>query len=208
MEKITENKTHDREVVWLQILYLFIVPTLLLYFRVIPDNLRFLMLLGVCLLLLGIVWHARWTYDDMGLIHDWKKYFSIYGLFTIGGVLFLFWLATIVPHEPFLDWWENKKFLLLFIPISVLQEVVFRGILMNMLVRAFTNPYLIIFVNASVFALIHVIYINAVFVLPLTFIAGVAFAWAYYKYKNLILISVAHTVLNFTAIILGFFVLR
>jgi membrane protease YdiL (CAAX protease family) len=202
------ESSHEKELVWAQILYLFIIPTLLLYFGVVPDSLRFLMLVGVALLLLGIVWHAKWTHADMGITSLWKKDLRTYTLFTIGGVLFLVWLSRIAPHEPFLDWWENKKFLLLFIPISILQEVIFRGILMNMLRRAFSNVFLIISVNAAVFALIHVIYLNSIFVLPLTFMAGIAFAWIYYTYPNLPLISLSHTVLNFTAMILGFFVLR
>ena len=131
-----------------------------------------------------------------------------YSLFTIGGVLFLVWLASIVPHEPFLKWWQNVRFLLLFIPLSILQEIIFRGILMNMLKRAFSNPIFIIGLNAGVFALMHVIYLNFIFVLPMTFIAGIGFAWMYYKYENLVLISIAHTILNFTAMILGFFVIR
>jgi membrane protease YdiL (CAAX protease family) len=127
---------------------------------------------------------------------------------TVSGVLFLVWLAAIVPHQPFLNWWKNLRFLLLFIPISVVQEIVFRGILMNMLERVFSSPIFIIAVNAAVFAFMHVIYLNSIFVLPMTFIAGVGFAWMYYKYKNLILISVSHTVLNFVAMILGFFIIR
>ncbi len=208
MEHIPSQSSHEKELVWAQILYLFVIPTLLLYFGIVPDSLRFLMLVGVALLLLGIVWNAKWTYRDMGITLSWKNDWQPYLLFTIGGVFFLVWLARIAPHEPFLDWWDNKKFLLLFVPISVLQEIVFRGILMNMLRRAFSNVFLVIFVNASVFALIHVIYLDTVFVLPLTFMGGIAFAWIYYKYPNLPLISLAHTVLNFTAMILGFFVLR
>jgi membrane protease YdiL (CAAX protease family) len=110
--------------------------------------------------------------------------------------------------KPFLNWWKNAKFLLLFIPLSVLQEVIFRGVLMNMLRRVFTNPVFIIGLNASLFALMHVIYLNSAFVLPVTFIAGVGFAWMYYKYQNLVLISISHTILNFVGMILGFFVLR
>ena len=99
-------------------------------------------------------------------------------------------------------------FLLLFIPISVLQEIIFRGVLMNFLIKAFSNPIFIIGLNAAVFAFMHVIYLNSVFVLPFTFIAGIGFAWMYLKYKNLILISVAHTILNFVAVAMGFFVIR
>jgi membrane protease YdiL (CAAX protease family) len=200
--------TKEREIVWIQILYLYIIPTLLLYFNVIPKDLRVLMLFAVAILLFGIVKHAKWSYFDIGVHENFMKDIIPYSLVTVGGVLFLIWLAQIVPHEPFLNWWKNLRFLLLFIPISVLQEIVFRGILMNMLERAFRSPIFIIALNAGVFAFMHVIYLNSMFVLPMTFIAGIAFAWMYYKYKNLILISVSHTILNFVAMILGFFIIR
>lgn len=206
--EIVESSNKQKELVLLQILYLYIVPVLLLYFKVLPGNFRFVMLFGVAILLYGIVKYDRWTYADMGIRRDFMKDIVPYSLFTVGGVFFLIWLAQVVPHSPFLEWWENAKFLLLFIPISILQEIIFRGILMNMLKRAFKSPIFIIILNASVFALMHVIYLNSVFVLPMTFIAGVGFAWMYYQYQNLPLISIAHTILNFTAMILGFFIIR
>jgi membrane protease YdiL (CAAX protease family) len=196
------------ELVLIQVFYLFIVPVLLLYFNIIPDNFRLLFLFTVATLLLGVIYKAKWTYGDIGLKRNWKKEWSQYAIFTFCGILFLYWLATIVPHEPFLDWWENKRFLLLFIPISVMQEVLFRGILMKMLLEAVRRVEVAIFINAAVFCILHIIYVHAVFVLPLTFIGGIAFAWMYTKYKNLVLISISHTIFNFVAMILGFFVLR
>jgi membrane protease YdiL (CAAX protease family) len=203
-----DNTKRERELVWVQILYLYAIPVLLLYFKVLPGNFRFLMLVGVAGLLFGIVKHAHWTYEDLGVRKDFMKDIVPYSLFTAGGIFFLVWLGQIVSHTPLLEWWENAKFLLLFIPISILQEIIFRGILMNMLRRAFKSPIFIILLNASVFALMHVIYLNSTFVLPMTFIAGIGFAWIYYQYENLPLISIAHTILNFTAMILGFFVIR
>jgi membrane protease YdiL (CAAX protease family) len=79
---------------------------------------------------------------------------------------------------------------------------------MHMLRKAFNNVPFVIFLNASLFALIHIIYINTDIVLPLTFIGGIGFAVMYYKYPNLVMISISHTILNFTAMILGFFVVR
>lgn len=206
--EVPNNPNKEKELVWLQILYLYIIPVLLLYFKILPGNLRFMMLFGVAVLLFGIVKHSKWSYSDMGIHKDFMKDIIPYSIFTVGGVFFLVWLAQIVPHTPFLEWEENAKFLLLFIPISILQEIVFRGILMNMLERTWKSVYFIIALNAVVFAMMHVIYLNSVFVLPMTFIAGVGFAWMYYQYKNLPLISAAHTILNFTAMILGFFIIR
>jgi membrane protease YdiL (CAAX protease family) len=202
---------HEKELVLAQILYLYVIPTLLLYYGVIPEQFRILMLFSVSLLLYGIVKRAEWTFNDLGIRKNFMKDIVPYTLFTISGIGFILWISKITPGiegREYYEWWEDARFLLLFIPISVLQEVVFRGILMRLLEKAFSNPIFIIILNASVFALIHIIYTNTTLVLPLTFIGGIGFAWMYYRYPNLIMISVSHTILNFTAMILGFFVLR
>ena len=202
---------HEKELVLAQILYLYVIPTLLLYYGVIPEQFRILMLFSVSLLLYGIVKRAEWTFNDLGIRKNFMKDIVPYTLFTISGIGFILWISKITPGiegREYYEWWEDARFLLLFIPISVLQEVVFRGILMRLLEKAFSNPIFIIILNASVFALIHIIYTNTTLVLPLTFIGGIGFARMYYRYPNLIMISVSHTILNFTAMILGFFVLR
>jgi len=66
-----------------------------------------------------------------------------------------------------------------------------------MMRRAFTNMWFYHNFNAVLFSLMHIIYLKAYVTLPLTFIAGIGLAWIYYKYPNLILISIAHTILKF-----------
>lgn len=198
----------EKELVWIQILYLYVVPTLLIYFGVIPGNFRIILLLGISLLMYGIIKRSNWTYKDMGISIDFMKDIFPYAIFTVISVISLIFISQIVTVKPMYEWWEDARFLLLFIPISFLQEIIFRGILMHLLKKAFSSPVFIIVLNASVFMLIHIIYINTSIILPLTFIAGLGFAWIYYKYPNLILVSISHAILNFTAMILGFFVLR
>ena len=202
---------HEKEVVLAQILYLFIIPTLLLYYGIIPPAFRVGLLFTVALLLYGIIKRSHWTYDDLAIRKNFIKDIIPYAIFTVVGVGFLVWISRIIPvigHKEEYMWWEDVRFLLLFVPISVLQEVIFRGVLMKLLRHAFSNRIFIIIINASVFALIHIIYLNYTVVLPLTFFGGVCFAWIYYRYPNLILISISHIILNFTAMILGFFILR
>ena len=198
----------EREIVWLQILYLYLIPILLLYYKVVSSNFRIILLLLVAFLTYGITRYEKWTAVDFGIQSDWKKYFWHYLIFTIAGVIFLLVMEEFEIGKPFLNWWKNAKFLLLFIPLSVLQELVFRGVLMNMFKRVFRSQAFIIILNASIFSLMHIIYLNSTFVLPVTFVAGIGFAWIYYKYPNLILISISHTILNFTGMILGYFVIR
>lgn len=206
----SQNK-HEKELVIVQILYLYIVPILLLFYGLVPGEFRIIMLFAVSLLLYGIIKRSGWTYADMGIKRAFLKDFFPYFIFTVIGVIALIALSELVPkieNMPVYEWWEDVRFLLLFIPISVLQEIVFRGILMRMLRRAFSNIPFIILLNASLFALIHIIYINTDIILPLTFIGGLGFALMYYRYQNLIMISISHTILNFTAMILGFFIVR
>ncbi len=206
----TQNK-HQKELVIVQILYLYIIPTLLLFYRVIPGEFRVTMLFLISLLMYGIIKRSGWTYSDMGLKKGFLKDFLPYLIFTVIGVITLVVISEVVPqieNRQVYEWWEDVRFLVLFVPISVLQEIVFRGILMHMLRKAFNNVPFVIFLNASLFALIHIIYINTDIVLPLTFIGGIGFAVMYYKYPNLVMISISHTILNFTAMILGFFVVR
>lgn len=203
-----ENIRKERELVWVQILYLYLIPIMLLFYKVIPNNFRVLTLVFVAFLMFGITHYEKWNIKDFGIQNDWKKYFLPYLIFTIFGVILLLAVEEIEIGTPMLNWWKNAHFLLLFIPLSVLQEIIFRGVLMNMLRRVFTNMWFIIILNASVFSLMHIIYLHAYFTLPLTFVAGIGFAWMYYKYPNLVLISISHTILNFMGMVLGFFIIR
>jgi len=199
---------HEKELVWVQILYLYLIPILLLFYKVIPSGFRIGVLLLVTFIIYGIAKYEKWNNEDFGIPSKWNKYFWPYFIFTIVGVAFLFLIEELEIGTPFLNWWKNAKFLLLFIPLSVLQELIFRGVLMHMLRRAFISKWFIIILNAALFAIMHIIYLKPLLTLPLTFVAGIGFAWIYYKYPNLILISIAHTILNFVAMVFGFFVLR
>lgn len=203
-----DNTKRGKELVWIQILYLYLIPIILLYYKIIPSNLRVFCLLLVALLLYGIARYEKWNKLDFGIQNSWRKYLLPYVIFTIAGIALLLAVEEFEIGSPMLNWWKNAKFLLLFIPLSVTQEIIFRGVLMNMLRRVFTNKWFIIILNAAVFSLMHIIYLRAYFTLPLTFVAGIGFAWIYYKYPNLILISISHTILNFTGMILGYFIIR
>jgi len=198
----------DKELVWVQILYLFLIPIMLLYYKVIPGNARILVLMVITILIYGIARYEKWNKIDFGIRENWKENFLPYLIFTLLGVAVLLLVEDLEIGKPMLSWWTNLKFLLLFIPLSVAQEILFRGVLMNMLRRVFSNKWFVIILNASIFSLMHIIYLNALFTLTLTFIAGIGFAWMYYKYPNLVLISISHTILNFTGMILGYFILR
>jgi len=169
-------------------------------------NWRFILLAISSLLIYGIIKHENWSFEDMGVRHDnFKKAWPFYLVFTILGFAALF----------FIEGWAglpemtSKAFIIktwiFFLPISFFQEFAFRSFLMPRLKMIYDKKYIVILVNAILFTLLHIIYPNWGIVLPLTFVSGILFAWLYYKYPNLILVSVAHSILNVTAMLLGFF---
>ena len=150
-----DNTKRDRELVWVQILYLYLIPIMLLYYKVIPSNFRILTLLVVTFFIYGIARYEKWENKDFGIQKNWHKYYLPYLIFTIAGVILLLIVEEIEISSPMLNWWHNARFLLLFIPLSVIQELIFRGVLMNMLRRVFVNKWFIIILNATVFSVMQ-----------------------------------------------------
>lgn len=189
-----------------QIFIIFVLPVVLLYFKIIPADWRFIFLALSALFIYGILQKEEWTFEEMGIRHDnFKKSFPFYLVFTILGIGALFLIDYLFNFQvP-----NNKEFLiktwLFFLPISFFQEFAFRSFLMPRLREIYSKKFNVILLNSLLFALIHIIYPNLLVILPLTFFSGILFAWLYYKYPNLVLVSVSHSILNVTALLLGFF---
>jgi len=199
----------SKKLIWAQIFLIFILPVLLLYFKIVPTNWRMVMLALSSLFIYGIIRHEHWTYEEMGIRHDnFKKALPFYLLFTIIGLgaIFLIYYKVNMPREIYTKLFYLRTFIF-FLPSSFFQEFAFRSFLMPRLKIIFNNNYYVILVNAVLFTLMHVIYFSLGIILPLVFVAGVFLAWLYLKYPNLILISLAHSALNLTAVLLGFFVI-
>lgn len=204
-----KNKNRvDKVLVFTQIFFIFILPVFLIYFKVFTSfYFRFIFLLLGALFIYGIIRYEKWSYEDMGLRMDnFKKSFLPYLVFTLLGVLVIFLTAYFfgIKNEP--DRVFYIRTFLFFIPISFVQEFAFRSFLIPQLKKIHKNNYLVIFLNSLLFALIHIIYPDINIGVPLSFVGGIFFAYLYLKYPNLLLISISHSILNLTALLLGFFV--
>ena len=82
------------------------------------------------------------------------------------------------------------------IPLSILQEIVFRGFGMYQLKKLFKKPIVVILLNSFLFSLFHMFVPEQLLFAPLSFSAGLAFATVYYYHPNLFLVSLAHVVIN------------
>jgi len=196
----------SKKLILTQIFVIFILPVAVLYFKILSPNWRMVLLAVSSLFIYGIIKHEHWTHEDMGLRHDnFKKAFPFYLFFTVLciGVLFLIHSNVNMPDV------NTKIFFIktfaFFLPSSFFQEFAFRSFLIPRLKEIFESKYVIVFLNAFLFALIHIIYSNWGISLPITFVSGIFFAWLYIKYPNLLLVSLSHSILNLTAVLLGFF---
>lgn len=97
--------------------------------------------------------------------------------------------------------WSNLyNPLWLVVPISVGQELIFRGWLMPTLKKRIHNLVRVILINAALFSLAHFVLPFPEIVVPGAFAIGLGFAAIYYFYPNLVLISLSHTLLNLLSV--------
>jgi len=200
----------SKRLMLVQIFVIFVLPIILLYFKIIPSNWRIILLLVSSLFIYGIIRHEKWTHEEMGVRNDnFKKAFPFYLFFTVLSLITLFIISKLVhmPQEVFTKMFYFKT-VILFLPSSFFQEFAFRSFLMPRLKHIFQSSFTIILINAVLFTFMHVIYSSLGILIPILFISGIFFAWLYFKYPNLILVSIAHSFLNVTAVLLGFFVIR
>ncbi len=180
---------------------------MLFYYGVIHPDARFFLICLSSLIIYGIIRHEKWAYEDMGIgLNNFKSSILPYVIFTILGVGLLLLLAKVFDVSTINDKANLFRKFLLFLPLSFFQEFAYRSFLMKRLEVLFDSKFMIVLVNSFLFMILHIFYPPSILMLPLAFVGGVAFAYIYLKYPNLVLIGVAHSVLNITAVLLGFFV--
>jgi len=204
------QKIPSKKIIWAQIFLIFILPVFLVYFRILPSSWRMVCLAVSALVIYGIIRHEHWSYEEMGIRHDnFRAALPLYLIFTLVGLIAIFLIYFKVPmaREVYTNLFYLRTFVL-FLPSSFVQEFAFRSFLIPRLKLLFKSDWIVIFVNAILFMLMHIIYFSWGIVLPAVFIMGVLLSWLYMKYPNLIIISLAHGVLNLTSVLLGFFVIN
>lgn len=191
-----------------QVFMIFVVPVALIYFGVIPDQWRLFVLVVGGLFIYGIVKKEKWSMEMLGLneFHT-ERALKPYVIFTVVGIFFLIGLAYLNGFSAQVVPDNYLHLLFLFLPVSALQEFAYRGYLMPVLHFIYRSPVRVVIINTLLFTFLHVIYPDMEVNLPLAFVSGLGFAMMYYRYPNLILISISHAILNFVAILYGFFII-
>lgn len=196
----------DKRAIIERIFMLFVIPVILISIGVVPDGGRFVVLAGVFLATLWIVVHEHWSYKTLGIRADNITHSVFpYTLFTIVMVVLLIGLAFILGKSPDAQWYLNPHLIFLFIPISLVQEFLYRSFLMQELTLLHLRSFYLIIINTLLFAFLHIIYASPLIIIPITFFAGLGFAWMFRRYPNFYLIGTSHAVLNFVAVLYNFF---
>lgn len=203
-------KIKSKKLVILQIMIVFLLPIILIFFNIFSIEWRVFFLTMGGLIIYGIIIHEKWSYKDMGLRTDNINSKSIlpYSIFTILGLIFLFIYSDIfeIKDANIKDNYLIR--LIFFLPVSFLQEFAYRSFLIPKTKEFTKNKFWIILINTILFTILHIIYPNQIVTLPVAFIGGIFFASLYLKYPNLILIGISHSILNLAAVLLGFFILN
>ncbi|MFM7088641.1 MAG: CPBP family intramembrane glutamic endopeptidase [Candidatus Paceibacterota bacterium] len=200
-------KRPSREIVLLQILVIFIVPIFLLYYNILDIDARFFLLAFSALVMYSIIRRERWNYRDLGLrVDNIKSALPYYLSATLLFIGILFVLDSVLNINPNNTPTVIAQRLLLFIPVSVFQEFAFSVFLLKRLQFLFGRSFLMVFINATIFTYIHIIYDLPPAAAIFLFVGSVIASIVYLRKPNFLLVSIAHSLANITAVLLGFFV--
>lgn len=193
----------------IQVLLVFVLPVYLLYKKIIPFKYRLHVLFSIFLVTILFIVLEGMSLYDLGIRFDnIDSHIFPYIAFTVLISVAIFYLSKyILKRTHFVHFWaEKKSHFFMFIPLSFLQEFIFRGYLIPKLFDIFTSSFMVVFINALLFMYIHVIYSNKKIDLLLVFIEGFLIAMIYVFYPNLIFATIAHATHNFIAIFFKFFI--
>lgn len=140
---------------------------------------------------------------DLGIRFDNLKIsFVPYLLATLVTYIFIYLYSFFIPNtKEIIGLWKALyPFAVLVIPLSILQELFFRGYLMHVLRKKISKAVYVILLNALIFTITHIIFPYPQIILPGAFAIGIFLAWVYYYYPNLILVSISHILINLAVI--------
>lgn len=205
---ILKIKTSRREI-FVQIFLIFVLPIFLILTKIVSAKAHVLLLVLLVTLLVLVLHTEKWTPKMLGI--DWKlplKQILAYTAFTLFGILIIVQLSErVVGNEELANFWQHSHFLYMFFVVSFFQEVAYRGYLIPALGKLASKPIYIVVANTLLFTFLHTIFPAMLVGLPLAFVGGLGFSLIYMKYPNLPLIILAHSVLNFFAVLYGFYVI-
>lgn len=164
----------------------------------------------VCGPMLAYLWWLKKPLSEFGVtLLNWKQSLKE-GILVTGILLALGVLAisvssvkegeSLISH---INWEWLKPETLLYIPHSIIQEFIFRGVVLTTLLKLLRNHslWLPLLLSNLIFAFMHMhLGIAAV---TMTFLVGYLFSWMYLRHNNILGISITHIILGSAAFTFG-----
>ena len=179
---------------WLQIILLFPLPILLIYFNLIPYAFRWGAVAVVLISILAILFHEKIHIKDIGLrVDNLLKALPFYGATLFSAILGLAIVTQFLNLSFFPGYTSYYHFYGLFILVAFAEAFLYLGFLLPRLENLTSKPWLAILITSIIFALMHSIYPSLLFVI-LTFFFGLLISTAYHFRPNLILATIIFAV--------------
>ncbi|MGM5471098.1 CPBP family intramembrane glutamic endopeptidase [Flavobacteriaceae bacterium LMO-SS05] len=130
---------------------------------------------------------------------NWKAFWKFTFLKFVGIALLTSLYVWLFDKDNLFEILINKPklwFIILFVYslLSVYpQELIYRTFYFKRYQELYSNERLFLFVNAIVFSLAHIFFMNAL-VIVLTFLGGILFALTFKKTKSTLLVSIEHAI--------------
>lgn len=185
--------------------YKFIELFIIFVLLPVSFTLNYQLLIKLCIGILGFLYiifvllNVERIPFRMASNRDWPFFFKLtflkLSLIVVLTTLYMWWvdksnLFQVVLNKPLL--W--LIILLVYSFLSVYpQELVYRTFFFKRYQELFTDPKLIIFVNAVLFSLGHLFFKNAL-VIVLTFFGGLLFAMTFSRTNSTLLVSIEHAI--------------
>lgn len=113
----------------------------------------------------------------------------ILGFFLILKTFYAFSISTVVL------WHTLYPSFAIVVVLSAIQELFFRGYLIFVLKNLSKSIFIVVLIDAVLFAALHAFFSFPEILVPAAFLEGVLFATTYYYYPNLFLASATHIAL-------------
>lgn len=164
-------------------------------------------LMGIAAITLLIIFDVL-TLDQFLSFHNPATLMTMTVTTTIGLILFGILLTILIPSH-YIDN-QNKQYqtssisvlFSLFLFGSLFEELLFRGIVQNLLLLYIEESWTGIFITSLLFLALHVQYFKKPLILFNILLLSLAFGWVYVKTSNILAPIIAHFFLNFVITIL------
>ncbi len=196
----------SKQVAVLEIGAIFVGPIVMLATGVWPiDDRRAWLGVPVLALILQSIYREKWSFKKLGIrIDNLRQSLLPYVLFTVFVLSLVLLGVRLFNRHPADNWFRDIHFQFFFLLTSFFQELAYRGYLVPKLESLVRSPVLQVLINATLFSALHYFFPQPGLVLPGTFLLGVALTLMYKKYPNLLLAGLAHSAINFAAVLFCF----